>query len=248
MLWDRLLRADVMQKIRSLLFGFLWSLWTVVVFGLLLIVLIAVQAGPVTVRKCSRVWARGVLFLLRVLTGIRHEIHGAENLPKEPCLIVCNHQSAWETIAFLLVVPDVAIITKIELLKIPVFGVYLKRSPMIPIDRDSGTKAIRKMIEDGQAAVKDGRSVLIFPEGTRQAPGTKIEFKRGVELLAAKLGLPLVPAAMNSGEFWLPGNQPKRAGVIQLTILPAIPATTPAQEAVAQAEAAVQRTLDNLRA
>lgn len=237
-----------MQKIRSLLFGFLWSLWTVLVFGPVLLVLILVQAGPKMFRSISRIWARGVLFLLRVLTGIRHEVHGAENLPKEPCLIVCNHQSAWETIAFLLIVPEIAIITKIELLKIPVFGTYLKRSPMIPIDRDSGTKAIRKMIEDGQAAVQHGRSILIFPEGTRQAPGTKIEFKRGVELLASKLGLPIVPVAMNSGEFWLPGNQPKKSGTIHLTILPFIPAGTPAQEAVARAEHAVQTTLDGLRA
>ena len=235
-----------MRQIRSLLFGLLWSVWTVGGFGLLILVLIMVRARPVTVRALSRVWARGVLFLLRWLTGIEHVVQGAEHLPTSPCLIVCNHQSAWETIAFLLFVPDVAIVTKIELLKIPVFGSYLKRSPMIPIDRDSGSKAIRKMIEDGQAAVRAGRSILIFPEGTRQAPGTKIEFKRGVELLAAKLGVPVVPVAMNSGEYWLPGRQPKKPGVIVLQILPAIPSTTRATDAIAQAETAIQTALDRI--
>ncbi len=235
-----------MRQIRSLLFGLLWSVWTVGGFGLLILVLILVRARPETVRALSRVWARGVLFLLRWLTGIKHIVQGAEHLPTSPCLIVCNHQSAWETIAFLLLVPDVAIVTKIELLKIPVFGSYLKRSPMIPIDRDSGSKAIRKMIEDGQAAVRAGRSILIFPEGTRQAPGSKIEFKRGVELLASKLGVPILPVAMNSGEYWLPGRQSKKSGVIVLHVLPAIPATTRAKDAIAQAETAIQSALDRI--
>ena len=235
-----------MRQIRSLLFGLLWSVWTVGGFGLVILVLIAVRARPQTVRALSRLWARGVLGLLRWLTGIKHVVQGVENLPTSPALIVCNHQSAWETIAFLLLVPDVAIVTKIELLKIPVFGSYLKRSPMIPIDRDSGSKAIRKMIEDGQAAVRDGRSILIFPEGTRQAPGTRIEFKRGVELLASKLGLPIVPVAMNSGEYWLPGQKPKKPGTIVLHVLPPIAVDVRAQDAVAQAEAAIQQALDRI--
>ena len=234
-----------MQTIRSNMFAVLWTLWTAV-FGLVLIGVIVLGSQPKMVRSCTRIWARGVIFLLKWIVGITHQIEGLDNLPSEPCLIVSNHQSAWETITYLLFFPEVAIITKIELLKIPIFGAFLKRSPMIPIDRDAGTKALRQMVEEGQLALEQGRSILIFPEGTRQAPGTPIEFKRGVELLYSKLNSPLLPVAMNSGLFWLPGNQTKRAGVIRVSILPAIPAGQKPQEAIKAAEQQVQAALDKI--
>jgi 1-acyl-sn-glycerol-3-phosphate acyltransferase len=232
-----------MQTIRSYLFAGLWTFWTAV-FGLVLIGVIMLGSRPKMVRACTRVWASGVIFLLNWVVGITHQIEGLDNLPAEPCLIVSNHQSAWETITYLLFFPEVAIITKIELLKIPIFGAFLKRSPMIPIDRDAGTKALRQMVDEGQRALEQGRSILIFPEGTRQAPGTPIEFKRGVELLYAKLNAPLLPVAMNSGLFWLPGNQTKRAGVIRVSILPAIAAGQKPQDAIKAAEQHVQAALN----
>jgi len=234
-----------MQKIRSNIFAVLWTFWTAV-FGLVLIGVIALGSQPKMVRSCTRLWARGVIFLLKWIVGITHQIEGLDNLPSEPCLIVSNHQSAWETITYLLFFPEVAIITKIELLKIPIFGAFLKRSPMIPIDRDAGTKALRQMVEEGQLALEQGRSILIFPEGTRQAPGTPIEFKRGVELLYSKLNAPLLPVAMNSGLFWLPGNQTKRAGVIRVSILPSVSAGQKPQEAIKTAEQQVQAALNNM--
>jgi len=236
---------EVMQTIRSNMFAVLWTLWTAV-FGLVLIGVIALGSQPKMVRSCTRLWARGVIFLLKWIVGITHQIEGLDNLPSEPCLIVSNHQSAWETITYLLFFPEVAIITKIELLKIPIFGAFLKRSPMIPIDRDAGTKALRQMVEEGQLALDQGRSILIFPEGTRQAPGTPIEFKRGVELLYSKLNAPLLPVAMNSGLFWLPGNQTKRAGVIRVAILPSVSAGQKPQEAIKAAELQVQAALNNM--
>ncbi|MEN9707751.1 MAG: hypothetical protein RIQ68_159 [Pseudomonadota bacterium] len=235
---------DMMQKIRSNLFAGLWTLWTAV-FGLILIGVILLGSRPKMVRACTRLWAAGVIWLLKWIVGITHRLEGLENIPAEPCLIVSNHQSAWETITYLLFFPEVAIITKIELLKIPVFGAYLKRSPMIPIDRDAGTKALRQMVDEGQRALEQGRSVLIFPEGTRQAPGTPIEFKRGVELLYSKLNAPLLPVAMNSGLFWLPGNQTKRPGVIRVAFLPSISAGQKPQEAIKAAEQQVQAALDH---
>ena len=234
-----------MQTIRSNMFAVLWTLLTAV-FGLVLIGVIALGSQPKMVRSCTRLWARGVIFLLKWIVGITHQIEGLDNLPSEPCLIVSNHQSAWETITYLLFFPEVAIITKIELLKIPIFGAFLKRSPMIPIDRDAGTKALRQMVEEGQLALEQGRSILIFPEGTRQAPGTPIEFKRGVELLYSKLNAPLLPVAMNSGLFWLPGNQTKRSGVIRVDILPSVSAGQKPQEAIKAAEQKVQTALNNM--
>ena len=234
-----------MQKIRSNLFAISWTLWTAI-FGLVLGGIILLGSRPKMVRATTRFWAHGVILQLKWLVGITHEISGAENIPAEPCLIVSNHQSAWETITYLLFFPDVAIITKIELLKIPVFGAYLKRSPMIPIDREAGTKALRKMVDEGLQALEAGRSVLIFPEGTRQAPGTAIEFKRGVELLYSKLNAPLLPVAMNSGVFWLPGNQTKKSGTIRVSILPTLPADLKPQEAIKAAEEKVQAALNQM--
>lgn len=236
-----------MQQIRSILFTGLWTLWTML-FAPVLGVLKLTGSRPTWVRACARVWARGVLGMLKHVTGLDHVVRGRENIPGGPCLIVCNHQSTWETIAVLILFPDVAIITKEELLKVPIFGSFLRLSPMITIDRESGSKAIRKMVEEGAAALAGGRSVLIFPEGTRSEPGAPVEFKRGVELLYGKLNCALLPVAMNSGDFWRPGRQNKKAGRIVLSCLPAIPAGVSPAAAIKAAEAAVQAELSAIRA
>ena len=236
-----------MQQIRSYIFTGLWTLWTAL-FAPILGVLMLTGSRPVWVRKWARIWAGGVLGMLKYIVGLDHRVIGRENIPAKPCLIVCNHQSTWETIAVLILFPDVAIITKKELLKVPIFGPFLRLSPMITIDRESGTKAIRKMNEEGAVALSQGRSVLIFPEGTRSEPGAPVEFKRGVELLYGKLDCELLPVAMNSGDFWRPGKQNKKAGTITLTCLPPIPAGENASAAIKAAEAAIQAELTAIRA
>ncbi|WP_245435658.1 lysophospholipid acyltransferase family protein [Microvirga calopogonii] len=147
-----------------------------------------------------------------------------------------NHQSTWETLAFLVLFPDVAIVAKQELLTIPVFSWFLRKSPMILIDRESGSKAIRKMVEESQAALAQGRSVLIFPEGTRRPASEPIEFKRGVEFLYAKLGRPVLPVALNSGHLWGPSRSYKRAGSISISYLDPIPPGLSARDFTRQAE------------
>ncbi len=235
-----------MQAFRSLLFTGLWTFWTATFAPVLGIILLA-GSPPSWVRPCTRVWSRGVLFMLKSIVGLGYEVRGRENIPAVPCLIVSNHQSAWETVAFLILFPDVAVITKEELLKVPVFGAFLRLSPMITIDRESGSKAIRKMVEEGGQALEDGRPVLIFPEGTRSEPGAPVEFKRGVELLYAKLGCPLLPVAMNSGDYWRPGRANKRAGTIIVSCLPPSPAGEAPQATIKAAETAVQAELARIR-
>lgn len=156
---------------------------------------------------------------MKWLVGLTYAERGQHNIPDRPCLIIANHQSTWETLAFLTLFPDVAIVAKQELLTIPVFSWFLRKSPMILIDRESGSKAVRKMVEESQAALAQGRSVLIFPEGTRKAVSEPIEFKRGVEFLYAKLDTPVLPVALNSGHFWGPGRAYKRAGTISVSYL-----------------------------
>lgn len=136
--------------------------------------------------------------------------------------------------------PDVAIVAKQELLTIPVFSWFLRKSPMILIDRESGSKAIRKMVEECEAALAQGHSVLIFPEGARKLTSEPIEFKRGVELLYAKLGRPVLPVALNSGHFWGPGRSYKRAGTISVSYLDPIPPGLAAREFMHRAEQVIE--------
>lgn len=211
-----------MQRIRSTLFDLFLAVWTGL-FVPALVVLWLCGTPENGVRLASRVWARGILAGLKWSVGLTYAEQGQHNIPGTPCLIIANHQSTWETFAFLVLFPDVAIVAKQELLTIPVVSWFLRKSPMILIDRESGPKAVRKMMEESEEALTQGRSVLIFPEGTRKPTSEPVEFKRGVELLYARLGRPVLPVALNSGHFWGPGNSCKRAGTILVTYLDPIP-------------------------
>ncbi|MEI8147403.1 MAG: lysophospholipid acyltransferase family protein [Alphaproteobacteria bacterium] len=208
-----------MLAFRSRAFDILIGLWTGL-FGLFIPFLLT--AGPKRLRAVSRLWASGVLWLLRYVVGLDYREIGLENRPKEACLIVCNHQSTWETIALLSLFPDVAVVAKEELLNIPIFGWYLRKSPMITIDRESGTQAFRRMVEGAKTALSEGRSVLLFPEGTRRPPDTPIAFKRGVEMLCDRLDVAILPVVVDSGRFWGIENKPRRAGMITVSSLPAL--------------------------
>ena len=195
------------------------------------------------VRSASRFWADGVLGVLRCTVGLTHVEHGRENIPDQPCLIVANHQSAWETIAFLTLIPNVAIVAKRELLSIPIMGWFLRNSPMILIDRAGGTSAVRQMLLEARSALTSGRHVLIFPEGTRQSASSPVEFKRGVQLLYGQLGVPVLPVAIDSGRYWGADGQPKRRGAISLSYLPAIEPGLTGPDFARRVQAAVQNAL-----
>ncbi|KAF0120521.1 MAG: 1-acyl-sn-glycerol-3-phosphate acyltransferase [Xanthobacteraceae bacterium] len=229
--------SETMTNLRSRVFDFLLGAWTGL-FGALIPVLLLVD--PRRVRAASRLWVSGALGLLRAVVGLGHVEIGRENRPAGPCLIVCNHQSTWETMALIKLFPDVVIVAKEELLRIPVFGWYLRKSPMITIDRELGTQAMRRMVEGAKLALGEGRQVLLFPEGTRKGPDEPISFKRGVELLYGRLDVPVLPVVVNSGRFWGIGGGPKRAGTISLSCLPTIPPGLKAGEMMARAEHAME--------
>jgi len=229
--------SETMTNLRSRLFDILLGCWTAL-FGAIIPAVLWLDSHRI--RAVSRVWVSGFMGLARVIVGLGHREIGLENLPDGPCLIVCNHQSTWETIAMIVLFPDVAIVAKEELLKIPVFGWYLRRSPMITIDRELGTQALRRMVEGARQALSEGRPVLLFPEGTRKNPDEPIAFKRGVELLYGRLDVPVLPVVVNSGRFWGIGGGPKRGGVITLSYLPVIPAGLKAGEMMARAEQAME--------
>ncbi|MHB0953448.1 MAG: lysophospholipid acyltransferase family protein [Allorhizobium sp.] len=230
-----------MQQInlKSHLFDTLFAVWTIL-FALGVPILWLVGSPGKAIRASARVWVRGVLSALKHVVRLDYVETGRDLIPAEPCLIVCNHQSTWETLAFLVLFPDVAIVAKQELLRIPIISWYLRKSPMIIIDRETGSKALKIMLNQSREALVGGRSVLLFPEGTRMKELEPIQFKRGVELLYAKLGVPVLPVVVNSGKYWGPGRSGKRSGTITVSYLPSIPPGMPAELFVRKAEAQME--------
>ncbi len=228
-----------MNATRSVAFNILWGLWTAL-FGPLIPILWLFGTPPRAVRMLTRLWSHGILLLLSTVVGLRYERLNGGNIPTTPSLIVVNHESTWETLAALVLFPDVAIVAKSELLRIPVMGWYLHRSPMILIDREDATKALRDMVGQSRAALAEGRSVLIFPEGSRKPLGEPIAFRRGVELLYRALDVPVLPVVVDSGRFWGIGGSAKRAGTIGVSFLSPIPPGMRASEFVRMAEGLMQ--------
>lgn len=169
-----------------------------------------------------RLWAQSIMWCLRVIAGLSWDVRGLENLPQGPCIFASKHQSAWETGIFYLLVRDPSYILKKELLSILFFGWYVAKAGAIAIDRKAGAAALKRMIKGAGARLARGQSVVIFPEGTRSAPGASGTYHPGVAALYMAVDAPLVPVALNSGLFWPRRSFIKRPGRITIEILPAI--------------------------
>jgi 1-acyl-sn-glycerol-3-phosphate acyltransferase len=168
-------------------------------------------------------WGKVNLWLLGVICNLRYEVSGWENLPQRDAIILSKHQSAWETIALRgLLPPEQAWVLKRELLRVPFFGWALAAAEAIGIDRSSGRVAMRQVITKGTDRLKQGRLVIIFPEGTRVAPGQRKRYGMGGAILSEKSGYPIVPIAHNAGVFWRRRGVRKYPGTIQVVIGPAI--------------------------
>lgn len=165
----------------------------------------------------------GAIFgTLKLIVGLDWEVKGRENLPDRPAIFACKHQSAWETGIFYHVIADPAYILKKELLAIPFFGWYIARSGAIAIDRKAGASALKLMVQGAQDRIGRGQNVVIFPEGTRSAPGKPGTYHPGVAALYKNVDAPLVPVALNSGLFWQRRSFLKRPGRITVEFLPPI--------------------------
>ncbi len=179
-------------------------------------------ASPRAVMRLARFWGHTTLWLLRVLGGVTVEFRGREAIPPGPVLVAAKHQSALETLALLTVFPDFAYILKRELLWIPLIGWYLARSGMVAIDRSKGARAMSLMNEAAARAIRDGRQLIIFPEGTRRPPGAPPAYKLGITHLYAALNVPCVPVALDTGLHWPRRGFVRRPGTTVIEFLPAI--------------------------
>lgn len=189
-----------------------------------------------SVLRLARAWGRITLWLLRVVAGTRVEFRGLENIPPGPLLVAAKHQSALETLALCTVLPNFAYILKKELLLIPLIGWYLSRSGMVAIDRSKGTRAMSLMNAAAGAAIRDGRQLIIFPEGTRRPVGAPPAYKQGLSHLYTALSVPCLPVALNTGLFWSRNSLVRRPGRAVIEFLPPIPPGLPRQafQALAQ--------------
>jgi 1-acyl-sn-glycerol-3-phosphate acyltransferase len=167
-------------------------------------------------------WSRIVVWLARVLCGIRWRVEGLDQLPNRPAVILSKHQSAWETMAFQVIFPPQVYLLKRELLWIPFFGWGLALTSPIAIDRSRGTAALRRLMRLGKARLDHGFWVVVFPEGTRIAPGKHRKYQPGGALLAEHCGAPVVPVSHNAGLLWPRKAFRKRAGTITVRIGPVI--------------------------
>jgi len=172
----------------------------------------------VTYRWCIS-WARGLMWLMRALCGLDWRILGGASLPPGPLIYALKHQSAWETIAFPALGPPISGVLKRELLAIPVYGWYMRRLGMVPIDRSAGGAAIREMLRRAKDETARGRSIMIMPEGTRLPPGRTGRYHPGVAALYTVLGLTVVPVALNSGMFWGRRSLLIRPGTVTMEFL-----------------------------
>lgn len=170
-----------------------------------------------------RLWARVTMTLVRVVCGVRVEFRGLEHLPSGAALIAAKHQCMFDTIAPVPLFANPAYVMRDSLLKIPFYGWYAVKSGMIPINRDGRAGALRAMLSVAKTRVRESRQIVIFPEGTRTAPGTTGEYKPGVAALYRVLGLPCTPMATNSGVHWPAHGFLRRPGLVVYEFLEPLP-------------------------
>jgi 1-acyl-sn-glycerol-3-phosphate acyltransferase len=205
---------------RSILFNVLFYL-VIVVYAIIALLLLLLPHHWMI--GFGRFWARTNNWLLKTMCGIDVAFHGREKIPPGPLIVAAKHQSMWETFALLLLFADPTYIVKRELMWIPFFGWYIRKARVIPVDRGSRVQALVRMTARVRRALKQGRQIIIFPEGTRRAPGAPPDYKNGIAHIYAQTGVPCLPVALNSGLFWGRRSFLRHPGTITVEILDPIP-------------------------
>jgi 1-acyl-sn-glycerol-3-phosphate acyltransferase len=182
------------------------------------VILLSFPCRPHTRYRVIRPWSVIMLAWLRLTCGLTYRVIGAENIPSQPCVILSKHQSAWETLALQSIFPPQVWVMKRELLRLPFFGWALALSSPIAIDRGTARQALKQLLDQGRDRLAQGFWVVIFPEGTRMAPGARGKYKVGGAWLATHAGAAAVPVAHNAGEYWGRNAFLKRPGTITLSI------------------------------
>jgi 1-acyl-sn-glycerol-3-phosphate acyltransferase len=233
-----------MSLIRSALFNVFFFVTT---FLLTLPGTVVRIIAPHRVLGVARLWARLLVMGVRVFCGIRLEVFGREYLRKGGAMLIASrHQSTFDTIVWLVLVPRCCYVVKQELLRIPLFGPLIPLTGMIAVDRTGGGPALRRLVREGEQAVREERQIVIFPEGTRADPNAPLPLQAGVAALAARTGLPVIPVVTDSGRCWGRRAFHKRAGTIHIRLLEPIPAGTGRKELMLRLEGAFRNDVTPL--
>lgn len=207
--------------IRSVLF-FIFFILSVLGYGIILSV--ARVLFPLRIRyHMVAAFVRAMVWLLKITCRVNYAIEGLENIPTDRNgIMMSKHQSMWETLFLPGLFHDATIILKRELLWVPFFGWGLASVNPIAINRNQKTSAMEQILEKGKTCLDEGRWILIFPEGTRIAPGKIGKYKMGGARLAVHAGCPIIPIAHNAGRYWPKRQFIKKPGTIRVIVGPAI--------------------------
>jgi 1-acyl-sn-glycerol-3-phosphate acyltransferase len=229
--------------IRSLIFNILFYpvflAWSIVALPTLVLPRTALL-------RVASWWARTNILLMRVVCGVKVEFRGVEKIPKGPLLVASKHQSMWETISLLHFFDAPFFVVKRELKRIPIFGLFLIKADMIAIDRKAGGRALIAMMKRASDEVRRGRQFVIFPEGTRTAPGAPPNYKRGVVQIYADCGVPCLPVALNSGLFWPRRTFMRYPGTLVVEFLDPLPPNLPREEFFNRLRTGIEEASDRL--
>ena len=210
-----------MLIVRSVVFNVLFYLNVVAHLIVMLPTFVMSRHAVIALAKS---WSRTSLWLLRIICDLNVEWRGLEKIPPGGFIVASKHQSAWETFALVSLFSDFAFIVKRELMWLPLFGWYMAKAGMIPVDRGKGSEALAAMNARARAELARGRQIIIFPEGTRRPAGAEPKYKIGVARLYAETGAVCLPIALNSGLFWPRRSFLRFPGTIRVEILDPIPA------------------------
>jgi|TARA_X000000950_G_scaffold159171_1_gene194976 1-acyl-sn-glycerol-3-phosphate acyltransferase len=224
-----------MMYLRSWIFNILFYGVTA---GLAFLVVPTLLLPAAAIRAVARFWGWLTVQLLHIV-GASHRVSGDQHLGDQ-VIYAAKHQSAWETIVLSLLLHTPVVVLKRELLMLPLLGMYFQKAGCVAVDRSAGMRALRKLREDAVAARDSGRSLLIFPQGTRVAPGMEHKYEIGVFALYEATGLPVVPIALNSGQVWGRNSWLKRSGRIEVEFLPPIAPGLSRRDFMAALESAIE--------
>jgi len=199
-------------------------------------------------QRLVRLWTNLLGKFLKMIVGLDIEIRGLNNLPPGPAVIVSKHQSAWDTFVFYTLVNDPNYILKKELMDIPFWGWCAAKCGAIGVDRDGGVSALKKMVRDTEDRLNKGRQVIIFPEGTRAKPGSRLPYHPGIAAIYGHTKSPVVPVALNSGLFWGRDSFVKYPGVVTVKFLGPMPPGQKRREFMADLESQIESASDALMA
>jgi 1-acyl-sn-glycerol-3-phosphate acyltransferase len=205
--------------LRSLLFVALFYIWSTAAA----LAMTPMLLGPASwMLRAFDLWARGIIVLLRIC-DIRVEVRGRQHMPKGPALIAPKHQCMFDVFAQFAILPTSCFVTKKELMGIPWFGWYARKARMIEVDRSAGATALKTMVREAKQRFAEGRQVVIFPEGTRTAPGAAPDYKPGIAALYREIDVPVHPVATNAGVHWPAHGFIRTPGTIVFEYLEPIP-------------------------